>query len=216
VKITYLGHSCFQIDWDGLKIVTDPYNKDMFGPGGYGPQNVEANVVTMSHHHDDHNYTGDLKGQFTVLDKPGKYNFGNLSFEGMMSVHDKQGGAQRGQNVIFKVSDGKLTLVHLGDLGRPLTKEEKDFLTGVDILMIPVGGYFTIDAQEAYDVVKNVQPKIVIPMHYKVNQTQTWPITSVDQFTKLWPSTNVRTLGSEVEISELPSHTEVWVLTPCR
>ncbi|WP_245533170.1 MBL fold metallo-hydrolase [Coprothermobacter platensis] len=212
----YLGHSCFQIDWNGLKIVTDPYNKDSFGPNGYGPQNVEAHIVTMSHHHDDHNYTGDLRGNFTVIDKPGHYTENKITIDGLMSVHDNQGGSQRGQNIIFKMTDGTITLAHLGDLGRPLSEEEKEFLAGTNILLVPVGGFFTIDAKEAFDVAQTLKPNVVIPMHYKVRQTQTWPITGVEEFTNLWPSANVKTQGSEIVVSELPRDTEVWVLRPCR
>jgi len=158
MRITYLGHSCFYIDWNGQRIVTDPYNKGMFGEGGYAAQNVEADIVTVSHHHDDHNYTGDLKGEFKVVDRPGKYVFGNLNVEGLLSSHDKQGGAQRGENIIFKITDGNMTLAHLGDLGRPLSEKEEKFLQGVNILMIPVGGFYTIDAKKPMTWYKKCSP----------------------------------------------------------
>ena len=216
MRIMYLGHSCFYINWDGRRIVTDPYNKSMFGEGGYGPQNVEADIVTMSHHHDDHNYTGDLKGQFTVVDRPGKHVFGNFTVEGLRSSHDKQGGAQRGENIIFKMSDGKTTLAHLGDLGRPLSEKEEKFLQGVNILMVPVGGFYTIDASEAYDVVQKIQPNIVLPMHFKTAKTETWPITGVEDFLSHFPSNIIKSFGSEVDIIELPSQMEVWLLNPSR
>jgi len=102
---------------------------------------VEVDIVTVSHHHDDHNYTGDLEGEFKVVDRPGKYVFGNLNVEGLLSSHDKQGGAQRGENIIFKITDRNMTLAHLGDLGRPLSEKEEKFLQGVNILMIPVGAF---------------------------------------------------------------------------
>jgi len=188
----------------------------MFGEGGYAAQNVEVDIVTVSHHHDDHNYTGDLKGEFTVVDRAGKYVFGNLKVEGLLSSHDKQGGAQRGENIIFKITDGNMTLAHLGDLGRPLSEKEEKFLQVVNILMVPVGGFYTIDANEAHDVVRKVQPNIVIPMHFKTAKTETWPITGVEDFLNHFPSDVIKSFGSEVDIRELPGVTEVWLLKPSR
>ncbi|NPV88898.1 MBL fold metallo-hydrolase [Coprothermobacteraceae bacterium] len=216
MNITYLGHSCFLIEWKGLRIVTDPYQSGAFGNLNYDPENVEADIVTISHHHDDHGYTRDLKGAFTVVDVPGVRTFNGLTITGVASDHDRQGGHQRGKNIIFKITDGNLTVVHFGDQGRPITAEESSLIGHADVVLVPVGGYYTIEPEEAYQLCLQMNPAVVVPMHYKTPKLG-FPVAEVEKFLSLWPSDRVRRMDTcQVAITDLPKQTEVWVLKHCR
>jgi len=148
--------------------VTDPYNKET----GLFPQKFQADVVTISHHHFDHDYiekiTGNLDEEPIVFDRPGEYEVKKVFLTGISSVHDKKDGQERGENTIFRIDFGDITLVHLGDLGTKLNERQLDEMGTVDILFVPVGGNYTIDGAEAAEVVRQIEPRLVIPMHYKI------------------------------------------------
>lgn len=169
MEITYLGHSCFRIKGKKNIIVTDPYEHPQLG---FKMPRVSADIVTVSHHHQDHNNIAAVKGttkrkQPFIVDGPGEYEIGGVSIFGIASFHDKSGGAKRGENTIYLITTDGLRLVHLGDLGHKLTEVELEEVNGVDILFIPVGGTYTIDDNEAIEVIGQIEPRIIIPMHYK-------------------------------------------------
>jgi L-ascorbate metabolism protein UlaG (beta-lactamase superfamily) len=142
---------------------------------------VDAEVVTISHDHRDHNYKEAIKGEYLLLDSPGEYEVKECFFQGIPSFHDDKQGAERGANTIFTMEIDGIHVCHLGDLGAELDSEQIEAMDGVDILMIPVGGNYTIDAKTAVKVINDVSPKIVIPMHYKEDGIKI-DIASLDKF----------------------------------
>ncbi len=164
MKIEYFGHSCFRIISDkGTCVVTDPYTKV-----GYElPKDVLTDLVTVSHSHFDHNYIYGLRGPRVVIQNADDYAFDDVKISGFVCNHDEKGGALRGKNIVFTIKVDGLRVCHLGDLGEPCSKEILGKIGKVDVLLIPVGGTYTIDALQAKEYVEKVQPKIVIPMHYK-------------------------------------------------
>ncbi|MEK7525990.1 MAG: MBL fold metallo-hydrolase [Patescibacteria group bacterium] len=165
MDITYLGHSSFRIKTKTHTIVTDPFDSSV------GPKfpKTDADLVTISHHHGDHDNLADVIGYKKVFDAPGEYEVGGVSFFGIDSYHDNKKGEERGRNTIFVIETEGVTIVHLGDLGHSLTESQIDEIGAVDILMVPVGGEYTIDSKTAFDVVAAIEPKIIIPMHYKTD-----------------------------------------------
>jgi|UniRef100_A0A7V5XZH8 L-ascorbate metabolism protein UlaG (beta-lactamase superfamily) len=216
MKIKFLGHAAFLITTkDNIKIITDPYKSGAFGGAvGYKPITEEAHIVTISHEHDDHNHYQTIKGNPQILKGAGEKEISGIKFVGIEVYHDISKGKERGKNVIFLIQADGLRLVHLGDLGHQLTNEEKKKLGEIDILFIPVGGYYTIDADEAGEIVEFLEPKITIPMHFKTPVLD-FPIALVEDF--LVGKKNVKMLNvSEVEVSKetLPKEREIWVLKP--
>ena len=136
---------------------------------------TEADIVTISHNHKDHNYLEGIKGEALVLDWPGEYEKNEVHIHGYPSYHDKVQGAERGENVIFKIEAENLTILHCGDIGHLLDDSVTEEIGSIDILMIPVGGIFTITAEEAVKVINEIEPSIVIPMHY--NRPELLPVT---------------------------------------
>jgi len=172
MTIQWYGHSCFKIatkpegrgSGDEVVIFTDPYNKEI----GLRPPQGKADIVTVSHDHFDHNNSSALKGEPAVLDLPGEYSIKGVSIKGINSFHDKKEGAERGLNTIFVFESEGIRFCHLGDLGAMPDKKQLEEINGVDILAIPVGGTFTLDGREAKAVVDQIEPKIVLPIHYKI------------------------------------------------
>lgn len=168
MEITYLGHSCFRIKGKKNIIVTDPYEDYV----GFEMPRVSADIVTVSHHHQDHNNISAVKGTTKreepfIVDGPGEYEISGISIFGIASFHDSSRGTKRGENTIYLITIDSLRLAHLGDLGHKLTEAELEEINGVDILLIPIGGTYTIDDNEAIEVIGQIEPRIIIPMHYK-------------------------------------------------
>lgn len=154
MDIVYLGHSSFKIKGKGVTVVTDPY----LGKS-------EADIVTVSHDHFDHNKTELVSSRF-VVNGPGEYEIGGVSIVGVGSFHDDKKGIERGKNTIYVIEMDGMRVCHLGDLGHKLEEGQLEEVGNVDIVMVPVGGVFTIDAKTAVEVVKQLEASIVIPMHY--------------------------------------------------
>ncbi|MCX5812052.1 MAG: MBL fold metallo-hydrolase [Proteobacteria bacterium] len=216
MKIKFYGHSAFMITTDtGIRIITDPYQSGAFGGAlSYGEITDEANIVLASHDHEDHNYTKDIKGKFTHITKAGTHNVNGLKIKAIPSHHDTSKGKDRGNNLIFVVYADELTIVHAGDLGHTLEKEALEEIGKVDILLIPVGGFYTIDAQEATKVMDDLKPAITIPMHFKTDKCN-FPISDVTEF--IGDKKGVkRAKASEIEIKKesLPKEHEIIVLEP--
>lgn len=148
-------------------VITDPFDPHMVGLKF--PKTI-ADIITISHEHDDHNYLGVIsteKDTPVVLRGPGEYEARGVEILGIATFHDSKDGAQRGKNTVYKIDIDGVSIVHLGDLGHKLSEEQIDLLDGIDVLLIPVGGFYTIDAATASAVATELEPKIVIPMHYQ-------------------------------------------------
>ena len=180
MEITWYGHAAFLITTgQGVKIITDPYK-----PGGsivYGSIPDEADIVTVSHDHADHNYVEGLPGQPTVIKGVGRHEIKGIVVEGIATYHDDAGGSQRGDNIIFTFSADDIRVCHLGDLGHRLSDKEVQQLGQVDVLLIPVGGFFTIGPKEATTVADQLRPQLIFPMHVKTAKCNL-PIEPVDAF----------------------------------
>lgn len=178
MKITWLGHSSFLFqDSKGRVLLTDPFDTTP----GYEIYKGSPDIVTISHQHFDHNYTKELEGNYKVIDKIGMFNICDIPIKGTPSYHDKDKGAKRGDNIIFTFKIDDYMICHLGDLGHSLSNDDVDAIGNVDILFVPVGGNYTIDGKEASEVTKKINPKIVIPMHYKT-PIISFPIDGVETF----------------------------------
>lgn len=183
MKVSWLGHACFLLEnSQGTRLITDPYESGGYeGAVGYSPINLEADIVTVSHQHADHNYTQGFKNA-QIVDKVDQLTIKDIEIKGIPSYHDDEGGKARGSNIIFIIQTEGLKIVHFGDLGTGDIdlKPFKD----IDIALIPVGGLFTIDAVQASDILRQITPKITIPMHFKTPKLG-FDIEGVEKFLKL-------------------------------
>jgi L-ascorbate metabolism protein UlaG (beta-lactamase superfamily) len=216
MNIVYFGHSAFGITLEnGTRIVLDPYTAGGVGGGlGYGPIRGDFDVAIMSHDHEDHTSRDVLKRSKRIVKTDGGVDVGGAEIESIPVFHDEAKGAKRGKNLISIISAEGLRVAHLGDLGHEVTAKDIPLLAGLDVLMIPVGGYFTIDAATAAKIAKDLAPRIVLPMHYKTEKVD-FPITPVENFTNLMDNVE-RPRSSEIVVSNvlLPAKTTVVVLEP--
>ncbi|MDD3626582.1 MAG: MBL fold metallo-hydrolase [bacterium] len=217
MKIEWLGHASFVLTYEsGFKVITDPYESGSYnGAVGYGKINMSADVVTISHTHPDHNCPKEVKGDYILITECKSVKLSNdIEVMGFHSYHDTNSGKDRGENIIFKFTGEGLNVVHFGDLGHTLSVSQVEALGLVDIAIIPVGGHFTIDHNTAWEVIKKVKPKIIIPMHYKTEKLD-FPIAGVAEF--LSGTDSVRH-ADELDITSksLPDNQEVWVLKHLR
>lgn len=188
--IAYHGHAEFSIELaNGYTLITDPYDAHV----GYEMKSHACDGVFVSHGHGDHAFTEKLTGSFARVDSCGLWHLApDVKLTVIPSVHDDKGGSLRGENRIMKLQAEGLTLVHLGDQGDALTGEQLKLLGSVDILMIPVGGFYTIDAAMAQRTVEALRPRVVIPMHYKTAVNASWPIADEKPFLSLMGKTDAR------------------------
>jgi L-ascorbate metabolism protein UlaG (beta-lactamase superfamily) len=211
MKIKWLGHACFLITSNGgVRIITDPYA--VGGGIQYAPVAEAADVVTVSHDHGDHSNVSAVQGRPEVIRGSGKKAARGIQFKGIATSHDASQGTQRGSNTVFCFTIDDLKLCHLGDLGHVLSPGQVTQIGGVDILFVPVGGFFTVDATVASQVCDQLKPRVTIPMHFKTPKCA-YPIASVEDFLK--GKKNVRKIaGSEVgfEREKLPAATEIVLL----
>ncbi|MBO6193720.1 MAG: MBL fold metallo-hydrolase [Clostridiales bacterium] len=201
MKITYLGHSCFKFEKDGFALIVDPYKAGSVP--GYAPLKETANQVLSTHRHGDHFGLDEVKLAVTRVDIPFDISF-------IESFHDEEDGAARGcNNVIIVKADG-LTVVHMGDIGCELSDEDIDIIKGCDVLLIPVGGTYTVDAKGAKAYVDRICPAITVPMHYRGEGFGYDELGTVDEFTKLFEQ--VESIGSEFVLEGKPEGHKVIVM----
>ena len=211
VTIKWLGHSCFLISLDDkLRIVTDPFDESI----GYPKPDVSADVCLVSHEHFDHNCVSVVKGKPEVVKGGKEKKVKGVNFKGVDAFHDGKKGSLRGKDTIFCWELGGIKFAHVGDLGTELSQDQIKEIKAVDVLFIPTGGYYTIDARTADKVVSSLNPKVVIPMHYKTSvMGPNFPIAGVDEFLK--GKENVVKVGKNsvtFKKETLPQKTTIYVL----
>lgn len=213
VKIESFGRDAFLIVSDtGLRVITDPYDPSI----GHGDVAEQADVVTVSHEHKDHNYVSGVKGNPLVVKGPGLHEAKGVEFTGLDTFHDKSQGSERGHNTVFSFELDGIKVCHLGDLGHLLSDEQVAAMGKVDLLFCPVGGTVILDATEATELVRRVKPRVVIPMHYRTERSGP-RFAAVDEF--LANKTGVRQLASstfETSRTNLPHETQIVVLQHSR
>jgi L-ascorbate metabolism protein UlaG (beta-lactamase superfamily) len=218
MKLVYHGHACFSIEADGTSILIDPFNDTC----GYPMPDVTPAAVVVSHEHFDHNYVQVAKGAPKVIRglKDGGKDWaqvnekvGPVAITTVRTYHDPSEGSQRGKNAMVVFESGGIRLVHTGDLGHPLSSEHVKALGRVDVLLVAVGGFYTIGPREADEVIGQLNPKVVIPMHYKTPVNESWPIGPLDEFLK--GKSRVKRIGGSTSFTEaaLPKDQETWVLS---
>jgi L-ascorbate metabolism protein UlaG (beta-lactamase superfamily) len=208
MEISWLGHSCFRIRGSQATVITDPYSPDV----GYSLGKPKARIVTVSHQHPGHSYIQGVGGGPRPITGPGEYEISGILIIGIATFHDAENGSQRGKNTVYLIEIDEVSLCHLGDLGHMLTAEQMEELGNVDILLTPVGGVSTIDAPVAAELARQLEPKVVIPMHYKT-EALSWELDPVGRF--------LREMGGEQVTSQprlsfnrsnLPLSTQVYLL----
>lgn len=215
MDITWLGQSCFKLKGKNASVVIDPFDPDYTG---LKLPKLQADVVLTTHEHKDHNFSSAVTTPANtnpmVFKDPGEYEVAGVVITGIHSFHDNSGGSERGTNTIFHLLFEGLDIVHLGDLGQTkLTEEQAAEIGATDILLVPVGSVYTIDAEAASDIVSQLEPKIIIPMHYKTDELK-FELEGVDKFLK--------EMGAESVVSQpklliskdkLPEEPQVVVLS---
>lgn len=170
MNITWYGHSCFKIQTksqrggEDVNLFADPFDKSI----GLRPPQGSADIITISHNHPDHNQTQSLKNNPFIIDAPGEYSLKGVTIRGIEAFHDNQKGAEKGRNTIFVIESEEIRVCHLGDLGHLLEDKQLDAIGAIDILMIPVGGKYTLDSALAEKVIGQLEPKLILPMHYSL------------------------------------------------
>lgn len=212
MEVVYLGHSAFKIKGKSSSVVTDPYDASV----SKFPKDVEANIVLVSHKHADHSSVGQVAGKPFVIDGPGEFEIGGVSVIGVAVWHDDKSGAERGENTAYVIEIDGLRLVHLGDLGHKLSQEQLDEIGSVDIAFVPVGGTFTIDAKTAAEVVKQLDPWVVIPMHYAsltIDPGLNAKLAPVEDFLKEMGKPDVVAIPKlQISADRMPTELQVVVL----
>ena len=179
MDITWLGHSCFRLRGSHATVITDPYSPTL----GYSLGKPTARIVTVSHQHDSHSYVQGIGGEPRQVTGPGEYEISGVLIIGVATFHDREKGKERGKNTVYVMEVDEVSVCHLGDLGHVLTAEQAEEIDNVDVLLLPVGGVSTIGAPMATEVVRQLEPKVVIPMHYKT-QALNWELEPVERFLK--------------------------------
>jgi L-ascorbate metabolism protein UlaG (beta-lactamase superfamily) len=186
MNLSWFGHSYFLLEFnkkgqESVKVAIDPFSQEI----GLKPASLSADLLLISHNHYDHNNTAVIKGSPFVVNEPGEYELKDVFVKAIPSFHDNKEGKERGSNLIFSIFSENLRLCHLGDLGQSrLTEEQLEVLGTVDILMIPVGGFYTLEPKDAKEVINQLEPKIVIPMHYALPGLKI-KLGSIDDFLKI-------------------------------
>ena len=208
MDISWLGHSCFRLKGSRATIITDPYSAGL----GYSLGKPTARIVTVSHEHPGHCYVEGVGGQPRVVSRPGEYEISDVLIIGIATFHDGEGGRKRGKNIVYLMEIDEISVCHLGDLGHVLNNEQIEDIGNVDVLLLPVGGVSTINAPMAAEVVRQLEPKAVIPMHYKTPALNR-ELEPVDRFLK---EIGAKQVSSQPRLSitksNLPPSSQVFLL----
>jgi len=195
MKIKWHGHSCFEITLkNNTTIVTDPFDASV----GYPLCRAKTGIALLSHGHFDHNHVDSLEGAPRILNSEGAWDIEGAHITGIHSYHDPEKGALRGENIIFAIEAEGMRIVHLGDLGHmPETDEQKAIIAGCDLLLIPIGGTYTITTQQAAELIRTYAPKAAVAMHYQ-NEFCKFNITTRDEFVR---ETGAKLIANPIEIN---------------
>jgi len=208
MDISWLGHSCFRIKGAQVTILADPYSPGL----GYSLGKATAGIVTISHQHPGHSYVQGIGGGPKVVAGPGEYEISGVLIIGMATFHDRQEGKGKGKNTVYLMEVDEVSICHLGDLGHVLTAGQVEEMEHVDVLLLPVGGVSTIDAPMAAEVVRQLEPKVVVPMHYKTEALKR-KLEPVGGFLK---EMGLKEVSSQSKLSltraNLPASTQVFLL----
>ncbi len=208
MEINWLGHSCFRIRGSRSTIVTDPYSPEWRTL----PAKLSANIVTVSHRHPGHSYTGGISGESRLISGPGEYEINDILVVGLATFHDAVRGEERGRNTVYLLEVDEIAICHLGDLGHKFSGAQLEELGSVDILLTPVGGISTIGASLAAEVVRQIGPRVVIPMHYKVDALD----TELEPAARFLNEVGVKEVSSQPKLSitraRLPSDPQIVLL----
>jgi L-ascorbate metabolism protein UlaG (beta-lactamase superfamily) len=208
MEIIWLGHSCFRLKGSRATVITDPYSADL----GYTLGKTTANIVTVSHQHPGHSNIEAIGGEPKAITGPGEYEISGVLIIGMPSFHDEDKGEKRGKNTIYLLEIDEMTICHLGDLGHTLSTSQAEELDNIDILLVPVGGVSTIDATGAAEIVRQLEPKVIIPMHYKTDAIK----RELDPVDKFLNEMGIKDVESQPKVnftkSNIPLVTQVYLL----
>jgi len=208
MELLPLGHASFKLRGKTATVVTDPFDEKKMGIKF--PKSLEADIVTVSHDHFDHNAVAAVGGSPFLIKGPGEYEIKGVSVIGVASFHDEKEGAERGRNTMYRIEIDGVKIGHLGDLGHVLSSSQVDTLDGIDVLLVPVGGVYTIDAEKAAQVIADIEPRIVVPMHYQLSNKELAP---VDAFLKVMNKGEIAPVPKLViSRDKLPAEMQVVVL----
>jgi L-ascorbate metabolism protein UlaG (beta-lactamase superfamily) len=208
MEISWLGHACFRLRTKDMTVLMDPCPRST----GYSIGRQSAQIVTISHRHPAHSFLEAVTGTPKVLDAPGEYEIGGVMLTGVRTYHDDRRGALRGPNTAFIVEMDEVRVCHLGDLGHLPTQEQMEALADIDVLLVPVGGQTTIDGAAAAELISELEPKLVVPMHY-ATEAATAKLDPLEKFIKQLGITAPASQPKlSVTRSSLPSETQIVVL----
>lgn len=213
MEISWLGHSCFQLRGKNVTLVTDPFSPQAGPLNGETPGlgKVSASIVTISHDHPGHNYVLGVGGNPRVVRGPGEYEISDILITGVSSYHDNERGKQLGRNTIYVIHMDDVVICHLGDLGHTLQEEQLEEVADADVLLVPISGQHTINAAQAAEVISQVEPRIIVPMHYSPSEGDA--PNPLDKFCR---EMGVETVHSQPKLTiartTLPVETQVVIL----
>ena len=212
MEITYLGHASFKLKGRAVTVITDPYDDKC----GKFPKDMLADIVAVSHGHADHNQVSKVGGGPFVIEGPGEYEVKGVSVVGVHTFHDGQSGSLRGSNTVYVIELDDMRLLHLGDVGHKLTEDNLAQIGPIDLVFVPVGGEYTIDAGTAAEVVKQVDPWVVGPMHYQqpgLDQDMFGKLAGVEQFLKAMGKEGLAAVPKlTISADRVPTELQVVVL----
>lgn len=210
MDVTWYGHGCFRLRGRGAAVVSDPY------PPALGPKlpRLEADLVTISHEHDNHNYVRTVARDPVVIRDPGEYEVAGVTVLGVPTFHDTKKGEEHGRNTVYLLAIDDVSVCHLGDLGHPLDDRSLEWLGKVDVLLVPVGGGATLDATRGAEVVRQIEPRYVVPMHYALPQLRV-DLQPIDRFLEeMGVESQERQPKLTVQASSSSEETKVVLLEP--
>ena len=209
MEISWIGHSCFRLKGKFATVITDPFDSNSTG---LKLPKLSADLITVSHSHSDHNNPSSIEGSPYLIQGPGEYEVKGVNVVGMATFHDDKGGAERGKNTIYNITVDDVNIAHLGDIGHDLSSEQLEEFGNVDVLLIPVGGVYTIEAHTAAKIAAELEAKVVIPMHYQVEGLK-YQLEGVDKFLKEMAKESVTPVSKLVITKDkLPEESQVVVL----
>jgi L-ascorbate metabolism protein UlaG (beta-lactamase superfamily) len=208
MEISWLGYSCFRLKGSQATVITDPYSPEL----GYKLGKPTATIVTVSHQHPGHSYVEGVGGGPRVVRGSGEYEISGVLITGIATFHDGEKGLKRGKNTAYHIEIDEVAICHLGDLGHVLSVEQVEELENVDVLLLPVGGVSTINAPLAAEVVRQLEPKVVVPMHYQTPELKR-ELEPVERFLKEIGAKDVAPQPKlNISKSNLPETTQVFLL----